>query len=290
MKEWFESGIESLIGFVSTGIDMLDFWTRWSLSYDLYSCFTGLLHSRVDAGADAREQSSAESRSLLSIRSNQLHTKYIGDDLTPKGAFRTAPGSAYLFNWQALFTDDVEAVFEAEGDSFQDSTDEMASIMAGGEAEPAAACIGIEVRGAFALQVGQEEKAIAAWRYRLRFSSEDVIGVQAGPAFQGAFRQAYIVAQPAQGETCPLCDAHQIPGIGNGMIEGMHSRHSGRVVDAVSSSIGQNNAAGTDGDEGQAGPYNAITNSSAGIIGSPACHGRTRRQTCKLRYFCGDGT
>src|SRR5258708_7647689 len=200
MKEWFEGGIESLIGFVSTGIDMLDFWTRWSLSYDLYSCFTGLLHRRVDAGGNSREQSSTESWSLLSIRSNQLHAKYISDNLTPKGTFRTAPGSTYLFNWQALFTDDVEAIFEAESDTFQDSTDEMASIMAGGEAEPSAACIGIEVRSAFALQVGQEEKAIAARRYRLRFSSKDVIGVQAGPTLQGTLSQAYISAQAAQGE------------------------------------------------------------------------------------------
>ena len=56
---------------------------------------------------------------------------------------------------------DGKTIFQAESDAFQYSANEMASVMAGGEADPAAACIGIEVRSPFTLKIGQEDKAIA---------------------------------------------------------------------------------------------------------------------------------
>src|SRR5258706_7100068 len=165
IENWLEGGIEGLIGFISVGIKGLNLRMRRGPCRDLHSCFTGLPYGGIEANGDACQQGSAEGGSLLGICSYEFHTQYVSDDLTPEGTFRASTGGTYLLDGQPLFADNVEAVFEAEGDTFQHGTHQVASIMAGGETEPAAARVRVQVGSAFPLQVGQEEKTFAAGRY-----------------------------------------------------------------------------------------------------------------------------
>src|ERR1700730_16788563 len=122
--------------------------------------------------------------------------------------------------------------------------------MARGEADPAATRVGVQVRSALALQVGQEYQSITACGNTGGLFREHFIGVHAGPTLQGTFGQTDIIAYPVQREASSLRHTHQIPGIGHRVIEGMHSWYRTRGIDLRRFSISKHDAASTHRDEG----------------------------------------
>src|SRR5260370_21946587 len=127
----------------------------------------------------------------------------------------------------------------------------MATIVAGGEAYPAAARVSIQVGCALSLQIGQKEQAIAARRDMFGLLYERSVGVYSSPTLHNAFRQPDIIAHPAQRQTRTLRNAHQIPGVRHSMVEGMHARHRPRSIHLGSISMRQHYPAGADRDQSQ---------------------------------------
>src|SRR5262249_10293756 len=144
----------------------------------------------------------------------------------------------------ALLANYRKAVFQAKSDALQNRPDEVAAIMAGSKTNPAAACIGIKVWCAFALEVGQKDQAVTAWWDTLGLSGKDFVGVDASPALQRAFWQADVIAYPAEREPSSLRDPHEIPGIGDGMVKRMNTRYRARSIHLWSARVGQDNPAG----------------------------------------------
>src|SRR5579875_2759669 len=136
-----------------------------------YSQGTGLLDGGIDAAGNPGQQGGSKGRPFLRAGSYKFYAQDVGNDLAPDGAFGAAAGSAYLLDMQALLGDDGEAILEAEGHTFQYRADQVPAVMDGAQPDPAAARVGIEVRGTLALKVGQEEEAEAARRGICRFPS-----------------------------------------------------------------------------------------------------------------------
>src|SRR5512141_591116 len=94
----------------------------------------------------------------------------------------------------------------------------MPSAMAGSQADESATRVGIEMRSAFAHEIGGPEYAITTRWGGGGFVGENLIGI-ASILYLGS----KIVSEPAQGESGRLGYAHHVPTAGNSMTEGVEA-------------------------------------------------------------------
>src|SRR2546425_7678030 len=120
---------------------MLHFRARLGTFHYLHRRIACLFYRRIDATCDTGKQGRAKGWTFGCIRRDQLYTQHICDDLPPQRTFRTAAGGTHLGELQSLLTNDGKAVLEAKGHTFQHGTHEMATVMTGGQPDPASARI-----------------------------------------------------------------------------------------------------------------------------------------------------
>src|SRR5205807_7895564 len=114
------------------------------------------------ARARQREQGGAIRGAFLRLERDHPLAENAREQLAPKGTLRAPARRAHRIHAYAETLDDVEAIALAIGDAFDDGADEVGACVAVGQADPAAAGSGVEVRGALAHQVWQPEESLRA--------------------------------------------------------------------------------------------------------------------------------
>ena len=84
----------------------------------------------------------------------------IGLDLPPERVAGSAAGEPDLIDADAHLADQLQAVAHRERGSLEHGADQVRPAMPNGQANPTPLGVGIEVRGPFTGQVGQEEEAL----------------------------------------------------------------------------------------------------------------------------------
>ena len=110
----------------------------------------------------------AEGGALAGVDRADVLAVDVGLDLPPERVAGAAAGEADLGDLDAHLADQLQAVAHGVGRPFEHRSDQMLSAVADGQADPAAAGVGVEVRGALAGQVGQEEQPLGAGRGQAR--------------------------------------------------------------------------------------------------------------------------
>src|SRR5262249_45749992 len=116
------------------------------------------------ARANQCQERGAVGRAFLRLERDDRLRQNIGEQLAPEGAARAASGEAHGTDRNAQLFDDLEAIFLAVGNPFDQRTDEIGARVTGGEADPSTARGGVQVRRALAHQVGQPVEALRAGR------------------------------------------------------------------------------------------------------------------------------
>ena len=116
----------------------------------------------VVAGADGGEQGHAVGGAFVGGHRGDGFAEDVGLHLAPEGVLRAAAAGADLLHRDAEAFDEREAVAQGEGDAFHDRAHDVAAAVGEREADEGAAGVRVEVRRAFAGEVGEEVQALGA--------------------------------------------------------------------------------------------------------------------------------
>src|SRR5438876_6423892 len=103
------------------------------------------------------QQCGAVRGSLRRVDRHHLALENVRLNLPPQGTAAAAPGGADLLGSDAHCLEDLQAVAQGEGHSFQDSPDDVRPRVPGREAEKDAAGIRVQMRGTLSHEIRQVE-------------------------------------------------------------------------------------------------------------------------------------
>jgi hypothetical protein len=158
------------------------------------------------------ERCGAAGRSIGIERRAHRAGEHIRQDLQPERAARAAARNPDLLDAHAQALGDLDQAAQRERDAFEDCAGEVAVVVPGGEAEPAAARVGIGMRRALAREVGQEDQAIGARPDLADAAADRGVGLVAGSPADGAQIASRNQRSEPPAESTPAISC-QVPGI-----------------------------------------------------------------------------
>ena len=225
--------------------------------------FGGLFDRGPDAGADAGEECDAVGGAFGGVGENNGEVVDVGLEVPPEvGACAAARGADFM-NGDGHFAHDFEGIAHAEGDAFEEGSDEHVAGGAGGDADPSAAGVGIGVGAAFAGEIGEEEESFGAERGLGGAGDEELVGINLFLFSGGDFVSAELIAEPLEAAAGREHAAEDAPLAWDGMAHRMDAAArvaGGRVA------VGEDDAAGAQRRADDAGRDDAVADSAGGLI------------------------
>ena len=146
--------------------------------------------------------------------------------------------------------------------------------MADGQADPGALGVGVEVRGALAGQVGQEEEPLGAGAGQGGLVGEQEVGVVALRLGRGDLGLAQLVAEPLEAAAGREHDAHDVPGAGHGVAAALEPA---RGVEAELLGVGEDDARGPHRRRDDARADDPVADRAGRLVAAAADDRRRRR-------------
>jgi hypothetical protein len=224
---------------------------------DADGCVTRGFDRGPGADAGSGQEGCTEGSAFFGFEEFDRVAVDVGLDLTPERAAGSATTETDAADGDAELFEECEGVAEAEGDAFEDGADEVSAGVGGGDADEGGAGAGVEVRGAFAEEVGSPEESVAA---------SGGLGGEGGELVVGEVGREG-VAEVAEAEAGAVGDSHDVPAIGCGVAEGVEAAEA--VFDGGVGG-GEDYSAGADGGGDGAGGEDSHTDGSGALI---ACSG-----------------
>ena len=236
-------------------------------------------------GADGRQQRRAVGRSLLAVDRRHLAAEYIGLDLPPERAARSAAGGPNPPHRHAQPLKYLQTLAHRIRHALHDRSHQMSASVCGRQTDETAACVGVGVRGPLAGKVRQKEQPLAADRCFFRFLGQQVVDFSLGAFCRRLVRLAECVAEPLQRSAGREVHAHHVPAAADGVAEGMYAPQR---VDLHLVAVDEHHAGGADrGGEDSAGD-DAVSDRSGGAVARPGDHHAIGGQPKQLRRLRGE--
>ena len=147
------------------------------------------------------------------------------------------------------------------------------------KADSAPRTFGIEMRCAFAHEIGRPEKTFGSSRNACGFLREAIVGIAAV-----VFARAELIAEPAERKPGGLRNAHDVPAAGNCVAE---SVETALRVERGAIRCGENDAGSTDGCADDSCADNAHSHGASGLVACAGNDRRAERQAGSLGAFLG---
>ena len=185
----------------------------------------------------------------------------VGLNLTPKRRARTASSKADALHRNVHFLEQSERIPQAEGNAFENGTNDVASGVRGGKAHQRAAGAAVKMRSAFAHEIRGPEQAIGTGRNSCSFGGEMIVGFRSASGI-GSER----VAEPAQRKPGRLRHTHDVPAAGNRVAKRVNATAG---IERRTIRGGENDAGSANGGANGSGRDDAHADGAGSLIAGP---------------------
>ncbi len=180
-KQRLKARVALAVGGVGRRIDRASGGRRGPLSRGVEAASGDLLErcrcGLTGRGGSHRQKGGTVGGAFIAVPAQAREGQDIGLDAGPDATTGATAGKREALGLNAHGLDDLQAIEQAEGDTFQDGTNQFRAAVGSGKADPGAARQGIEMGRAFTHEVGQKQQAAGARRRARRFPAKAVIGI-----------------------------------------------------------------------------------------------------------------